>query len=71
MDDIVAGIIFIKNKISSITRASLFVSGEKYMGMWMGDAKHGSAVLVTLDGLYIEGCFNNNKMTVCCSPLKI
>lgn len=34
------------------------------MGMWQGDAKHGSAVLVTLDGLYIEGCFNNNKMTV-------
>ena len=38
--------------------------GEKYMGMWQADAKHGSAILVTLDGLYIEGCFNNNKMTV-------
>lgn len=34
------------------------------MGMWQGDAKHGSAVLVTLDGLYIEGCLNNNKMMV-------
>ena len=32
------------------------VEGEKYMGMWQADARHGQAVLVTaLDGLYIEG----------------
>jgi amyotrophic lateral sclerosis 2 protein len=27
------------------------VTGEKYMGMWLADAKHGQAVLVTIDGV--------------------
>ena len=39
------------------------------MGMWQTDARHGQAVLVTLDGLYIEGTFNNNKMTGQCVTL--
>ena len=42
------------------------VTGEKYMGLWQGDSKHGQAVLVTLDGLYIEGSFNGGKMTGQC-----
>jgi len=42
------------------------VTGEKYMGLWQGDARHGQAVLVTLDGLYIEGTFSNGKMTGQC-----
>ena len=45
------------------------VTGEKYMGMWQSDARHGQAVLVTLDGLYIEGSFTNNKMTGQCIML--
>lgn len=45
------------------------VTGEKYMGMWQADARHGQAVLVTLDGLYIEGSFTNNKMTGQCVML--
>lgn len=45
------------------------VPGEKYMGMWQADARHGQAVLVTLDGLYIEGSFSNNKMTGQCVML--
>lgn len=39
------------------------------MGMWQTDARHGQAVLVTLDGLYIEGSFSNNKMTGQCVML--
>lgn len=46
----------------------LFI-GEKYMGLWLNDTKHGKAVLVTLDGLYIEGSFTNNKMTGQCVML--
>ena len=45
------------------------VTGEKYMGMWQADNRHGQAVLVTLDGLYIEGSFSNNKMTGQCVML--
>ena len=45
------------------------VTGEKYMGMWQADAKHGQAVLVTIDGLYIEGSFTSNKMTGQCVML--
>ena len=38
------------------------VEGEKYMGMWQADARHGQAVLVTpLDGLYIEGASVSSK----------
>lgn len=39
------------------------------MGMWQADSRHGQAVLVTLDGLYIEGSFSNNKMTGQCIML--
>ncbi|XP_069790417.1 alsin isoform X2 [Narcine bancroftii] len=36
--------------------------GEKYMGMWLDDARHGNGVVVTQFGLYFEGTFCNNKM---------
>ncbi|XP_051872170.1 alsin isoform X3 [Pristis pectinata] len=36
--------------------------GEKYMGMWLDDARHGNGVVVTQFGLYYEGAFSNNKM---------
>ncbi|XP_072902817.1 alsin isoform X3 [Hemitrygon akajei] len=36
--------------------------GEKYMGMWLDDTRHGNGVVVTQFGLYYEGTFSNNKM---------
>nr|XP_057937241.1 alsin-like isoform X2 [Doryrhamphus excisus] len=37
--------------------------GEKYMGMWLDDERHGSAVVVTQYGVYYEGNFKENKMS--------
>lgn len=34
------------------------------MGMWLDDSRHGSGIIVTLDGLYFEGNFSYGKMTV-------
>lgn len=31
--------------------------GEKYLGSWNNNAKHGSGLIVTLDGIYYEGVF--------------
>uniref|UniRef100_A0A7N8X3X3 Alsin-like n=1 Tax=Mastacembelus armatus TaxID=205130 RepID=A0A7N8X3X3_9TELE len=36
--------------------------GEKYMGLWLDDQRHGSTVVVTQYGLYYEGTFKENKM---------
>ncbi|XP_067892403.1 alsin [Heterodontus francisci] len=38
--------------------------GEKYMGMWLDDVRHGNGVVVTQFGLYYEGAFSNSKMAV-------
>ncbi|GFO44565.1 alsin [Plakobranchus ocellatus] len=38
------------------------LKGEKYMGMWVDDQRHGSGILVTLDGMYFEGNFVLNKL---------
>jgi len=38
--------------------------GQKYMGMWQDDNRHGNGVIVTLDGLYFEGNFVSGKITV-------
>uniref|UniRef100_A0A8C8FBW3 Alsin Rho guanine nucleotide exchange factor ALS2 b n=1 Tax=Oncorhynchus tshawytscha TaxID=74940 RepID=A0A8C8FBW3_ONCTS len=45
-----------------ITRYSVRLGGEKYMGMWQDDQRQGTGVIVTQFGLYYEGAFNNNKM---------
>lgn len=34
------------------------------MGMWENDCRHGAGVVVTLEGLYIQGVFVQNKMMV-------
>uniref|UniRef100_A0A8C1JWX7 Alsin Rho guanine nucleotide exchange factor ALS2 a n=1 Tax=Cyprinus carpio TaxID=7962 RepID=A0A8C1JWX7_CYPCA len=39
-----------------------FSRGEKYMGMWLDDQRHGVGVVITQFGLYYEGNFCNNKM---------
>ncbi|XP_035532250.1 alsin-like isoform X5 [Morone saxatilis] len=37
--------------------------GEKYMGLWLDEQRHGSAVVVTQYGVYYEGTFRDNKMS--------
>uniref|UniRef100_A0AAX7TLK5 Alsin Rho guanine nucleotide exchange factor ALS2 a n=1 Tax=Astatotilapia calliptera TaxID=8154 RepID=A0AAX7TLK5_ASTCA len=37
--------------------------GEKYMGMWLDDQRHGSAVVITQHSVYFEGTFRENKMS--------
>ncbi|XP_051814997.1 alsin-like isoform X1 [Acanthochromis polyacanthus] len=37
--------------------------GEKYMGLWQDDQRHGSSVVVTQYGVYYEGTFRENKMS--------
>lgn len=34
------------------------------MGMWQEDVRQGSGIVVTLDGMYFEGNFTNDKLTV-------
>ena len=43
----------------------VFFRGEKYMGMWESDSRHGPGLLVTLDGIYNQGNFLQNKLMVC------
>ena len=38
--------------------------GEKYIGMWLGDQRHGYGIVVTVDGVYYEGRFVQNKLAV-------
>lgn len=40
--------------------------GEKYMGMWENDVRHGNGLVISLDGLYYEGVFSQNKLQVSC-----
>lgn len=35
------------------------------MGMWEADCRHGAGLLVTLDGIYNQGTFVQNKLSVC------
>lgn len=42
----------------------LVALGEKYMGMWQDDVRQGSGIVVTLDGMYFEGNFTTDKLTV-------
>ncbi|PWA31284.1 hypothetical protein CCH79_00002874, partial [Gambusia affinis] len=37
--------------------------GEKFMGFWLDDQRHGSAVVLTQYGVYFEGSFKENKMS--------
>ena len=34
------------------------------MGMWVEDHRHGNGIMVTLDGMYFEGNFFIDKLTV-------
>ncbi len=34
------------------------------MGLWQDDNRHGNGIIVSLDGMYFEGTFTANKMTV-------
>nr|XP_046260313.1 alsin-like isoform X3 [Scatophagus argus] len=37
--------------------------GEKYMGLWLDDQRHGNAMVVTQYGVYYEGAFRDDKMS--------
>ena len=47
----------------------VFPRGEKYMGLWLDNQRHGNAAVVTQYGVYYEGTFRENKMSVS-APLK-
>lgn len=34
------------------------------MGKWQDDVRQGSGIVVTLDGMYFEGNFTTDKLTV-------
>ena len=34
-----------------------YILGEKYLGAWHNNTKHGNGLIVTLDGIYFEGTF--------------
>lgn len=38
--------------------------GEKYLGSWSDNKKHGCGLIVTLDGIYYEGLFMQDVLTV-------
>ncbi|KAF2882405.1 hypothetical protein ILUMI_23775 [Ignelater luminosus] len=39
------------------------VTGEKYLGSWSDNKKHGTGLIVTSDGIYYEGTFNQDVLT--------
>ncbi|KAG7154374.1 Alsin-like, partial [Homarus americanus] len=39
------------------------VKGEKYLGMWQNSNRHGPGMVVTMNGVYYEGNFYQNKLT--------
>lgn len=39
-------------------------TGEKYLGYWSNNMKHGCGLIVTLDGIYYEGVFTQDVLTV-------
>ncbi|KAG0724053.1 Alsin [Chionoecetes opilio] len=39
--------------------------GEKYLGMWQNNVRHGPGMVVTMNGVYYEGNFHQNKLTGC------
>lgn len=42
----------------------LCVPGEKYLGCWSNNMKNGCGLIVTLDGIYYEGLFMQDILTV-------
>lgn len=40
------------------------VIGEKYLGLWSGNLRNGPGLSVTLDGIYYEGTFLQDVLTV-------
>ncbi|XP_046413815.1 alsin isoform X5 [Neodiprion fabricii] len=38
-------------------------TGEKYLGLWNNNMKHGCGLIVTLDGIYYEGVFMQDILT--------
>ena len=34
------------------------------MGIWANDARNGEGVVITLDGIFLAGSFNNDRLVV-------
>ena len=56
---------FLNGRLKDFLFVFFFFRGEKYMGMWESDSRHGPGLLVTLDGIYNQGNFLQNKLMVC------
>ncbi|XP_022918899.1 alsin isoform X2 [Onthophagus taurus] len=39
------------------------VTGDKYLGTWLDNKKHGKGLIVTSEGVYYEGIFNQDVLT--------
>ena len=42
----------------------MVAAGEKYMGKWQDNCRHGNGVIVTVDGIYFEGIFVQDSISV-------
>lgn len=42
----------------------LNVLGEKYLGNWLNNMKNGNGLMVTQEGIYYEGVFVQDVLTV-------
>lgn len=34
------------------------------MGIWANDARNGEGIVITLDGIFLAGSFNNDRLVV-------
>lgn len=68
MDDIMTG--WLNHRVQLFCHRYTFILfiyfylGEKYLGLWNNNMKQGNGLIVTLDGVYYEGNFVHNVLTV-------
>lgn len=55
---------FEKCNMLSYSLVRIMFLGEKYLGCWSGNMKSGSGLIVTIDGIYYEGTFSQDVLTV-------
>lgn len=53
--------------MSLLSDAPSFLRGERYIGMWQADRRHGPGVMITRADVY-QGTFQGDKMAVSGSP---
>lgn len=50
--------------LSFVILIKLNISGEKYLGNWLNNMKNGNGLMVTQEGIYYEGVFSQDVLTV-------